>query len=598
MKNKLLISIVAIFLILFNSCQEDVLDKQPLDIITDALVWNDQSLIDAYLTQTYANTYVFTQECSDNAAFGRSDMWFGMFDVLHLSDEVKQSWGPAVAGKNGTIRINGGTLEWWETSYTVIRSLNEFIQRVPDGPVDDVFKKEKTAEARWIRAFNYFSMVKRYGGVPIIIEPQSVDDPEETLYPERNTEKEVYDFVMSEMDAIVNDLPDGASAEPGRASKGAALALKSRAALYAGSIAQYGTVQLNGLLGINSGEAKAYYQKSYEASKALIDGEKYALYNSDPDKVVNYQNIFLKKDHSEVIFAKKHTYTDKQAGGNGWAWDFFVGPSPQGWGGGTCITPYLEMVEEYEYIDGTPGTLDRGALQQGLWTTDELWANREPRFYASICTQNTKWKGVPLQFYFGLRKPDGSVILDGSYEGVAARGNQHTTTRLRTGTGFGVLKYLEESKDNFGPRATSGTDYLVFRYGEILLNFAEAAFELGKTNEALDAINQIRRRAGVAELTSVDRIAIRHERKIELAFEGHRYWDLRRWRTAVNDLTRSFSGIDYILDYTTRKYQIKVLPNIDGITTQPVFHEYNYYLPITLKRTGNNTNLVENPGYN
>jgi len=133
MKNKLLISIVAIFLILFNSCQEDVLDKQPLDIITDALVWNDQSLIDAYLTQTYANTYVFTQECSDNAAFGRSDMWFGMFDVLHLSDEVKQSWGPAVAGKNGTIRINGGTLEWWETSYVVIRSLNEFIQRVPDG---------------------------------------------------------------------------------------------------------------------------------------------------------------------------------------------------------------------------------------------------------------------------------------------------------------------------------------------------------------------------------------------------------------------------------------------------------------------------------
>jgi hypothetical protein len=255
------------------------------------------------------------------------------------------------------------------------------------------------------------------------------------------------------------------------------------------------------------------------------------------------------------------------------------------------------MIEEYEYIDGTPGTWDRDAVQQKLWTTDELWANRDPRFYASICTQNTIWKGVPLQFYYGLRKPDGSLIYDGSYEGVAAKGNQVFTTIERTGTGFGVLKYLDENKNMFGPVADSGTDYLVFRYGEILLNFAEAAFELGKTNEALDAINQIRRRAGVAELTSVDRNAIRHERKIELAFEGHRYWDLRRWRTAVNDLTRSFSGIDYILDYETRKYQIQVRPHIDGITNQPVFHEYNYYLPITLARTGNNPNLVENPGY-
>jgi hypothetical protein len=521
-----------------------------------------------------------------------------MFDVLDLSDEVKHAWGPGANGKNGTIRINGGTLEWWETSYRVIRALNEFIKRVPEAPIDDVFKKERTAEARWIRAFNYFSMVKRYGGVPLITVPQAIDDPEETLYPERNSEKEVYDFVISEMDAIVDDLPEVGATEAGRATKGAALALKSRAALYAGSIAQYGTVQLDGILGISRGDAQTYYQKSYDASKAIIESRSYALYNKNPDKVANFQNIFLEKDNCEVIFAKKHTYTDKLAGGNGWAWDFFCAPSPQAWGAGNCITPYLEMVEEFEYADGTPGTLDRNAIQQGLWTTEELWANRDPRFYASIYTQNTMWKGLPLQFYYGLRKPDGSVILDGSYEGVAAKGNQYTTTISRTGTGFGVLKYLEESHNNMGPQATSGTDYLVFRYSEILLNFAEAAFELNKPGEALDAINQIRRRAGVAELTSIDRDKIRHERKIELAFEGHRYWDQRRWRTAVSELTRHFSGLDYILDYETGKYQLKVIPHVDGITSQPVFHEYNYYLPITLARTGNNPKLVENPGYN
>lgn len=597
MKKRILLSIITVFVILLSSCQEDVLDKQPLDIISDAMVWNDPDLINAYLTQTYANTYVFTQECSDNQVYGRSDVWFGMFDVLDLGDEVMHAWGPGAAGKNGTIKINGGTLEWWETSYKVIRSLNEFIQRVSEAPVDDVFKKERVAEARWIRAFNYFSMVKRYGGVPIITEPQAIDDPKETLFPARNTEKEVYDFVISEMDAIVNDLPGVGSAEPGRATKGAALALKSRAALYAGSIAQYGTIQLDGILGISEGETQAYYQKSYDASKAIIESGSYALYNKYPDKVANFQNLFLEKDNSEVIFAKKHTYTDKASGGNGWAYDFFDTPSPQAWGAGNCIAVYLEMIEEFEYADGTSGTLDRDALQQGVWSTEELWANRDPRFYASIYTQNTMWKGVPLQFYYGLQKPDGSVILDGSYQGIAAKGSQYTTTVSRTGTGFGVLKYLEESKNNMGPGGTSGTDYIVFRYGEILLNFAEAAFELNKPSETLDAINQIRRRAGVAELSSIDREKIRHERKIELAFEGHRYWDLRRWRTAVSDLTRNFSGLDYVYDYVTGKYHLKVMPHVDGITSQPVFHDYNYYLPITLARTGNNPNLVENPGY-
>jgi starch-binding outer membrane protein, SusD/RagB family len=597
MKNRLFITLITLFVMLFSSCEKDVLDKKPLDIITDDVVWNDQALIDAYLTQSYGQTYIFTQECSDNEPFGRSDVWFGMFDVVDLSDQVKHAWGPGAQGKNGTIRIDGGTLEWWETSYKVIRNLNEFIQKVPDAQLDEGFKRKRTAEARWIRAFNYFAMVKRYGGVPLIVEPQSVDAPRETLYPERNSEKEVYDFVISEMDAIVDDLAEKGVAEPGRATKGAALALKSRAALYAGSIAQYGTIQLDGLLGINQAEAEDYYQKSYEASKALIKGERYALYNNSPDKVANYQRIFIDKDHSEVIFAKKHTYTDKLAGGNGWAWDFFVTPSPQGWGAGNAIAPLLEMVESYEYVDGTPGTLDRDAIQQGLWTTDELWGNRDPRFYASIYTQNTMWKGVPLQFYYGLRKPDGTIITDGSFEGVAANGNQYTTTISRTGTGFGVLKYLDEDKNNFGPRASSGTDYLVFRYGEILLNFAEAAFELGKQDEALDAINQIRNRAGIAERTSIDRDKIRHERKIELAFEGHRYWDLRRWRTAASKLTRSFTGLDYILDYETGKYKLRVLPNIHGEPSQPVFHEYNYYLPITINRIGNNPNLVENPGY-
>jgi hypothetical protein len=577
---------------LFCSCEPDVLDKEPLDIISSTTVWDDPALIDAYLTETYSQTYPLTQDCTDDGSRGKSDSWFGWSEAIVYSDEARQSWGPGGNFKNGAIRNNTkNILPWWENAYLVIRALNEFIATVPTSEVlEDDFKSKRTAEARWLRAFNYFSMVKRYGGLPIITEAQSVDNLDDpSLYPARNTEKEVYDFIISELDAIVNDLPDPASSEPGRVSKGAALALKSRAALYAGSIAQFGTVQLNGLVGINQGEANSYYQKSYDASKALASH--YSLFNNYDDKITNFRNIFMDNDHSEAIFAVKHNYEN-----NGWSWDFFQTPSPQGWGGGNANGVYLEMVESFGYKDGTSGTLDINQLTSQTWTLDELWADKDPRFHASVYTQGTLVHGLVTNFYKGLRLPDGSTILSGSHEGVAARGNQ-ATTGWGSATMFGVLKYIEDGKDNFGPLASSGSDYLTFRYGEILLNLAEAAFELGKTAEAMDAINQLRTRAGVANRTEITRDLIRNERKVELAFEGHRYWDLRRWRMAVSHLTRSFSGLQYILDYDTRKWHLQIMPDIDGAARKPVFFEKNYYFPISIQRIGQNSNLVENPGY-
>ena len=159
------------------------------------------------------------------------------------------------------------------------------------------------------------------------------------------------------------------------------------------------------------------------------------------------------------------------------------------------------------------------------------------------------------------------------------------------------MKYLDEGNNTLQFPGISSTDYLVFRYGEILLNLAEAAFELGETGEALEAVNDIRKRAGISPLESVDRDKIRHERKVELAFEGHRYWDVRRWRIAVDVLSKPNSGLRYILDYETGKYQLQILDNVDGTGTSPNFYEHNYYFPITLSRTGNNSNLQENPGY-
>lgn len=593
---KKLIQILLISLFGFTSCQKDVLDKQPLDIMGDNVVWSDQTLIDAYLTEAYIDSHFLYSDQGVQDPANVIEYWFGQLFVNELSDECKANWVyDAYNYKLGSLKISGGLLEWWEPSYSIIRKLNVFIERVPSSPVDADFRKSRTAEARFLRAFNYFTLVKRYGGVPLVTKALDLNAPKEELFPKRNKEQEVYDFIINEMDTIASELPDKqGGTDIGRPSKYAALSLKCRAALYAASISQFGQVQLDGVVGIDPGLATSYYQKAYDAAKMIMNSGLYSLYNKYPDdKVQNFRNLFLdKSDNSEAIFVVPHDGISRESGGHGTTYDYMEAPQPNAWGLGNQDGPYLEMAEEFEHVDGSSGKLDRNLIQQGLWTTDQLWKNKDPRFFASLYTQNTLWKGKLLDFHKGILLPDGTIQTDVSYNGLLAHGDQRVD-----GTGFGVLKYLDESNDLSQFSGNSSTDYMVFRYGEILLNFAEAAFELNKPDEALESINLIRARAGIAPLTSIDRDKIRHERKVELAFEDHRYWDVRRWRTAVKDLSKNGSGLRFIQDYATGKYKLMIIENIDGTVSPPAFYPQNYYLPITIKRTGSNSNLVENPGY-
>ncbi|MES2063512.1 MAG: RagB/SusD family nutrient uptake outer membrane protein [Bacteroidota bacterium] len=595
---KYLIIIFAVSSSLFFSCNKEVLNKQPLNTINETQVFKDPALINAYLTQIYYDMPFLGNDCSGNGTSG--DAAWNFADINDVSDDSFpqfRDWNPSstFTYKYGNLTINGGLLDWW--GYTTIREINVFLQNLPASALPEADKKPKLAEARFLRAFCYFAMVKRYGGVPLITEVQQASDPEATLFPKRATEQAVYDFIISELDAVNGDLPEVIVADQlGHPSKYAALALKSRAALYAGSIAQFGTVQLEGVVGIPANLANAYYQKSYDASQAIIKSGKFALYDLDADKAMNFRNIFLVKNNSEVIFAKKHDAVNQLTGGNGWAVDFFNCPRPQAWGRGLYDQGYLELAESFEHVDGTPGTLNRTTIQQGLYTIDELWANKDPRFFATLYTQNTPWKGGKLDFHAGIRLPDGSIQTDKPYNGIAATGDQDYQ-----GTGFGQLKYLDESHDNMAGAnsgwATSAQDWLIFRYAEILLNNAEAAFELGNTGDAITSINKVRGRAGIALLAGVTREQIHHERRVEFAFEGQRYWDVRRWRTAVSDLSVRWSGIRYILDGATGKYKIQIQNNVDGSSNIPQFRPENYYLPITPGRTAQNKNMVENPGY-
>ncbi|MFT4018346.1 MAG: RagB/SusD family nutrient uptake outer membrane protein [Agriterribacter sp.] len=625
MKSKFNIAIAAIAALTMSSCYK-VMDQVPTDRYTDAVVWNDPVLLDAHLAELYACVPVMIQDATtlmnswsgapmnvdDNgwtATMGFSAQMEGTVRTNEITDEAKYNFGAQahlLDLKENGIQANGTELQWWGNAYYTIRNLNNFIERAGESSISNV--EERIGEARFLRAFCYFAMVKRYGGVPLITKVIPIDGDSSMLFPKRNTEKEIYDFILSETDDISKILPG--AAEAGRANKWAALALRGRAALYAASIARFGTQQLNGLLGFPGGDDVSYYQVAYNANKEIIDGGGFALYNGDADKVQNFKNIFLKKGNSEAIMVKQHSGKGFMDGGsNRWSWDMVECPRPNVWGVGNYHGPYLDFVEEFELTNGSSGVIDRTYAKSRLWTMDELWSDRDPRFFATVWTNGTSWAGAlggtlgadKIDMHNGIMSRDGQLI-DGrydSYEGISAVGDQ--LVRFKEGnvtnTGFGLMKYLDPTANNFNWFCESTTDYLIFRYGEILLNYAEAAFELGKDGDALIAVNQIRERAGIAGLGSVSREKIRHERKVELAFENHRYWDLRRWRTAVTALTRTYTGIRYIYDAASGKYRVDFIDDIDGRPKTPTFPEKNYYFPIGQGRVAANPNLVENPGY-
>jgi len=335
-------------------------------------------------------------------------------------------------------------------------------------------------------------------------------------------------------------------------------------------------------------------QKSYDASKKIISYAEstgnIALYNKYPDdKAKNFYQLFIDERNTETIFSVQYNGLS----GKGHSLDFWLAVQGISVGWGQEVNVLLELVEAFEYKDGTPGQLDKDALSQGEYNIIELFANKDPRFNGSVLYQDSPWQGSKIERYSGTWDKDGTLktsssqLIDGKVA-CSPGGGAYAVT------GFTPKKYYDERL--VAPLVDqSETDFIVFRYGEILLNFAEAAYELNKEDDALDAINQIRRRAGITEKGSLTLDNIRNERRVELAFEHHRHWDVRRWRTAVRDLSGNFSGMIYYLDSRTGKYTLTFNKQVDGYSR--LFQEKHYYHPITPDRIANDPNLIENPGY-
>ena len=566
---KKIIYIISGLFLIMSSCQ-DVLDKEPLGLISDAQVWQDENLVNSYLNDIYLRIQFLNRT-------GQAGFNVGIVGAMGAEFRTIGPWQEPYKASTGIIDETGASvnLRYWK--YNVIRAANEMILQLETvSKLDQDFINSKLAEVRFLRAYIYFEMVKRYGGVPIITVPQSIDAPADELYVKRNSEQEVYDFITSEMDAILTVLPD--RAVEGRPSKWAALALISRAALYAGSIGEFGTIQLEGLLGISN--PQTYWEKSYNTSKSIINESGYSLYDKHADKAKNFQELFIEENNSEVIFSevfdeglqRTHSFSN------------LTMPDGFAAGWGSNFNVFYDMVELFDFADGSTGKMDRSLITSQEWASADLFGARDPRFIASVMYPETAWQGAKVYFHSATKN------IGSAPEGWPAKAPNRNKNRV----GFHLRKRLDEGT-LLPTTNTDDTDYIVFRLGEIYLNFAEAAFNLGNNGEALDAVNIIRSRAGMPLLSEITQDVIRHERQVELFAEDHRYWDLRRWRIAQEVIDGiDLQGLKYTYNGETGKYAIKF---VKGESSTRVFQERHYYLPLGLSIISDNPNLVENPGY-
>ncbi|MDD2476826.1 MAG: RagB/SusD family nutrient uptake outer membrane protein [Dysgonamonadaceae bacterium] len=376
MKNKYIT--VFLLLLFLSGCIEDTLDRKPLNMISDADVWKSEALIDIYMASLY-----------DAIPIGFTNIPY----IANLTDESSyhEETPPVSNFGNHWLTLN-------TTMYTWIRKANYFIDRVQTATVSEEMIKQYIAECRFVRAYYYFDLARKYGGMPIIKEVQVYDNNLEELQVPRDNEEKLYDFILEELDAAIIDLPNTRNAaNSNRATKLVAQALKSRAMLYAGTIAKYGTLQLNGLIGIPSSKAKFYFGESMKASKVIMESTVYDLYDKlyDPisqsgDPMSNYQQIFIDKNNKEVIFQKAYSFPDKAH-----SWDNLNIPEGFTTNQGSAICPLLEMVESYEYIDGTSGVLKVEGLEFN--SPSELFKNKDPRFEASVFRSETPYICRPVQ---------------------------------------------------------------------------------------------------------------------------------------------------------------------------------------------------------
>ena len=547
-----------LFLLLLSSCN-DYLDMTPLDTISEDKLWTDKELINTNINQLYNYLGIagngehnvtgievrLTEECySDNA-----EHCAGFFMDIHevTKGSINSSYCPIVT----------------DFSFKDIRHVNIALQRLKDVTcLTESEKKSFIAQCKFLRAYFYFQKTKNYGGLPIMKEPLELND--ETSLP-RNTMEECYDFMLSDLSEAIPELPiTWSGSDLGRVTKGAALCLKSRVEFY----------------------AERYDEVIKTCEEAMTLG--YDL-ESDYKALFNTRDTWKKSKEALMVIQFKSPERTHQL-------ELHQNPNRgrqiYGWGG-AC--PTQDLVDEYMVIDddGVDRKWDESKTFKDNWSemgTHAMWLNRDKRFYATIVYDSAVIEYPGAKQYIAMTTDPNSYL------------NKEPVGHC-SHTGYMCRKFkYEGSEARAIPNSENPSEvhWVLFRYAEVLLNYAEALIYKGKESGALEPINKIRVRAGLPLLVSTGNILenYRRERRLELAFELHRYWDMIRWaRKEGNRSISEFNRPGRCLWIEPDRHHFQIIQSADTRYQRTFETPKRYLFPIPFDEIMKNPNLTQNPGW-
>lgn len=589
-KNIFLAFLMSLFLI--SACSDEFLETEPLDEFADGAVWGDQSLAQAFINNIYQRLdQTFTQGrlkamIVDEAHY-RGNTASLQFNRSQLTADGIPAWG------------NNQSFSSWNDLYKSIRFANMFLENADNIPTEEHVLNRMKGEAYFLRAYLYHLLMRQYGGVPLVSRVYGLVD--EFNIP-RSSLEETVKFIVADLDQAVALLPEAYSGNDiGRATKGAALALKSRVLLRTASDLYNTTVfpeyPHQELISNVGGSRAARWQAAKDAAKAVMDLGIYQLYKADPapgeDIAENFNQLFISKNNDEDIFLRYFTLKDNVQIG--------LVSGPNGWHNWGTNAPIGDLVDDYAMADGS----------RFDWSNPEHAAkpyeNREPRFYATILYEGAKWRSRPE--YLRAEEPEGVIqvgkweIWDPATNSVQIKHGLDTRQSPIENwngsyTGYYSRKFIDPQYDHQYIR--QDVPYRFIRYTEIVLNYIEASIELGEYEEARLHLNRVRQRAGLPPVTASGdelRDLYRLERRIELALEDHRIWDVRRWAIGPEayDKTVTRAEVVYRLlpDKTT-----DTLPTITHVPLESYeWINKAYFFPLLRDELNRNNLLIQNPDY-
>ncbi len=539
------------------ACTSDFLDVVPTDRVSDSSILTDSSLFESYVINRYMGVRLTDKEAEGTPpGFGRGfeyAFWSSLTDesIYNNDDNTWLVQRGQLAPENTGI---AGTI--WGRSYRSIREINYALTNIPNVKMSTAQKNRLSAELRFLRAFRYQDLVRNYGEVVLMNDKvyELGDDFTNTGIYAKSSIKDVMAYIVAELDEASKYLPvnNDNTWKLGRATKGAALALKSRILLYAASPLY------------NAGT----WQAAASAAKDVMNMGKYSLFTNGYDK------LFLTPENNpEIIFERLYTRGARHV-------CLEISNSSNGFGGWGGNVPLQNFVDAYQMNNGK--NIDDASSG---YDPQDPYKNRDPRFYMTILYNGASYRGGTIQSYL----PGGKDSKDGP-------SNWNTSK-----TGYYLKKFLSDNLPIDNPWDIAGTQpWIYFRYAEILLNYAEAQNEAaGPDQTVYDAVNAIRKRAGVnmpalpTGLTqSQMREAIRKERQVELAFEEHRFYDVRRWKIANVTENVPAYGIEVTKNGNNFTYTRK-----EALSGRR-FEDKHYFLPIPraeILASGNK--LQQNAGY-